>query len=272
MRAALAEAVESALRHWPKIDHDRDAFLEELGARVQGEPDAEAALRALHVEDLYVASACVAGRAEAIAVLEREYLAPVDRVIGALRAPQATLDDVKAMLRASLLVAGPNQRPLITSYSGKGRLVAWLQVVATRMALRELRRAGRLVPTDLEGLMAIPDAGDDPEVLYAKSAHREEFEEAFREALGELSPRHRNVLRYRYLDGLSLERLAAMYRVDRATAVRWLAKARGAVLSGTRRLLMKRLGVRRDQVSSLMRGMLSQLDVSLQHLLQTATR
>jgi len=70
------------------------------------------------------------------------------------------------------------------------------------------------------------------------------------------------------LDGLSIDKLAAFYRVHRATTARWLDAARQAVLDGTRRELVSRLQLSVNELDSIMRMIGSRLDVSLPELLR----
>ena len=73
----------------------------------------------------------------------------------------------------------------------------------------------------------------------------------------------------RALDGLSIDQLAAFYRVHRATTARWIEAARQAVLDGTRKELIRRLQLSRSELDSVMRLIGSQLDVSLSRVLKT---
>ena len=74
------------------------------------------------------------------------------------------------------------------------------------------------------------------------------------------------MLRQYYIDGLTIDRLAALYRVDRATTARWVVAARSAVLAGTRDFLGSALGVTTSEVESILRLVGSQLELSLRQL------
>src|SRR5262249_41683920 len=78
---------------------------------------------------------------------------------------------------------------------------------------------------------------------YFKRVYRREFELAFREAVQSLSDRERILVRQHFLDGVSVNDLGRLYRVHRATAGRWLERARDALLAATRARLMARLAV-----------------------------
>ena len=84
---------------------------------------------------------------------------------------------------------------------------------------------------------------------------------------GDLDARARNLLRLHHLGGATLEQLAAMYGVHRATAVRWLADARAALARGTRRRLTASLDVSPAELDSILAMIGSRLEASVGRLL-----
>ena len=75
------------------------------------------------------------------------------------------------------------------------------------------------------------------------------------------------LLRFHHLDGLTVDDLARMYNVHRATAARWVAAAREAVFEETRLRLHDRLGVDDSTAVSVVKLVQSQLVNSLRRLL-----
>jgi uncharacterized protein (DUF885 family) len=63
---------------------------------------------------------------------------------------------------------------------------------------------------------------------------------------------------------------AAVYSVHRATAARWVSKAHAAVLDGVRQALQSRLRVTKKELSSILRLIGSQLDITLDAYLNGA--
>ena len=141
-----------------------------------------------------------------------------------------------------------------------------MQVVATRIALDHTRAKDR--PTaggdELDALAAI---ADDPELAFLKATYRAAWRDAFTAAAGDLDARARNLLRLHHLGGATLEQLAAMYGVHRATAVRWLADARAALARGTRRRLTASLDVSPAELDSILAMIGSRLEASVGRLL-----
>jgi RNA polymerase sigma-70 factor (ECF subfamily) len=84
-----------------------------------------------------------------------------------------------------------------------------------------------------------------------------------------LAPRQRTLLRYAYVDGLGIDRIAPLFAVHRATAARWLAEARLELLRHTRKILAARLALPVEELQSLLRSVESQLHVSLARLFAT---
>ncbi len=218
-----------------------------------------------NANDLCLAFACARGDSGAVAEFERSCIMGIDRILGHMKLPHATLDEVKQSVRTRLLVG---DKPKILSYAGRGGLRAWVGVIATREALEMLRKNRPSEPSDQEALMGIESPHAGPELGYLKEHYRDAFKHAFCNALGELTPRARNALRHHYIHGLSIDRIAALYGVHRSNAARRVAKARDVLLSTTRRHLLIELKVERSELESLMRLVESRLDVSLQRLLE----
>jgi RNA polymerase sigma-70 factor (ECF subfamily) len=162
------------------------------------------------------------------------------------------------------LVAEPGAARVV-EYAGRGRLRGLVQVVATRLAVDHTRAKDRPGGGDeLDDLVAI---ADDPELAFLKATYRAAWREAFTAAVGDLDARARNLLRLHHLGGATLEQLAAMYGVHRATAVRWLADARAGLLRGTRRRLTAALAVSPAELDSILALIGSRLEASVGRLL-----
>jgi len=111
----------------------------------------------------------------------------------------------------------------------------------------------------------------DPELALVKRRLGPAFQAALREAIDGLPPRDRVILRMHLVDGLSIDRIAQPYGVHRATAARWLADVREAILVRVHERLATALGdVESDQLKSLGRLVASQLHLSLARLEKSA--
>lgn len=260
----IDEAVERALATSPRFGAHSEALRDRL-------TDLASTLRveSLHAHDLMVAVACAAGDAAAIGQFETECISAIDKIIGHMRLPAPTVDDIKQAIRAKLLVREDDASPpKISEYRGRGPLRNWVGVIATREAMGLLRAKKPIRDSD-DALMGIESPNAGPELGYLKEHYRAAFAAAFVEALTELSPESRNALRMHYIHGLGVDRLGALYGMHRSNAARRVARARDQVLAATRRRLLVSLNVDRKEIDSVMRMVESRIDVSVQRLLES---
>jgi RNA polymerase sigma-70 factor, ECF subfamily len=169
---------------------------------------------------------------------------------------------VRQIVLAKLLPPGGK----LARYSGRGSLQNWVRAVAVRETISVLR-------SDAVDAAATPDVIDvasssDLELSYVRGSQREHLRAALRAAFDALDPEDRAVLRYRFLDGLTLDQLAAVLGVHRATAARWLARIREELLRGTRRRLCDELGLDRAGFDSLVALVRSNLEITIGSLLR----
>jgi RNA polymerase sigma-70 factor (ECF subfamily) len=277
VESALAAALEAGRNRWPELPLDEGVFIAHVARSVgPGDPDLPGTLSRLHAADLYLACACAAEVPGAAAAFEAAHLADVAAMLaGSVDVAPAEVDEVRQQLRVKLLVGGgggAGRAPLIHGYSGRGALGAWVRVAAVRTALTLLRdarigvRAGQRAANEALGAN-IPM---DPELDFLKTRYRRDFELAFQGALLSIPDRQRALLRLHVVAGLTLEKIGAIYEVDRSTVSRWLAQAREDLLRETERGLRTRLGVAPAEFQSIARLVTSQLDIDLPELLRTS--
>jgi RNA polymerase sigma-70 factor (ECF subfamily) len=219
--------------------------------------------------EMYLACGCSRGDATALAKFEAHYLSAVTGAVAHMKLSAALVDDVRQQVREKLLVSKDGARPKIDDYAAQGRLRGLVCVVAVRTAISALRKTKREVHLGDDDLAQLPTAERDPELAYMKEMYRAEFKTAFEQAVRALESRDRNLLRMHLLSGVTLEKLADMYGVHRATVVRWLAKVRKTLFTDTRKRMRARLEVSPTELDSLMRLIESRLDVSVQRMLHT---
>jgi RNA polymerase sigma-70 factor (ECF subfamily) len=205
-----------------------------------------------------------------MAALEAVF-AQVPDFVARINSSPVFADEVRQALRQRLLI-GEGRAPRIAEYTGRGPLGAWVRVAAVRVALN-LRTANKERPSR-DGEVARRAVGEalDPEMQVIKEHSRKEFEQALKEALATLAVDERNVLRLHLLDRLSIDKIAALHRVHRATAARWLQGARESILEGTKARLRERLKLTSNEFESLSGLVRSQLEVSLRSQLLRSRR
>jgi RNA polymerase sigma-70 factor (ECF subfamily) len=248
-------------RAFPGVDLDFARFRAHVDA--VGAPDPRGAP---HATDLFLACACAAGDVQAIAVLEQRFLAAARASVARLAADPDFVDEVMQELRAKLLLP-PD--PRIARYAGRGPLLAWLRVAASRTAIDLLRasQAGR--SPDVDGRDGINQVDLGPEVQLLREVYREAFQTALAEALSALEPRDRNLLRRHMVDRMTLEEIAGPYGVHPATIARRLATLRDQIGEAVRQRLAARHRAEGGSTSleSLAYAIRSELHVSLTPLL-----
>lgn len=255
----LARWCEAGHTRWPSIAVTPAALaahLERLGI-----PHAAHA----QADDLYLACACSANDAAALAVFDHE-LAPVMRAaVRRLDSAEHFVDEVVQTIRERLLVAPAGALPRIAEYAGTGPLRAWVRIAALRIAMNLLRDRKRDVLVHDDRLFeAIAAEHGEP---GSAERYREAATEALRAAFAALSARERNLLRMHHLHELTVDELAPTLGVHRATVARWIAAAREHLLAETRASLAARLDVGEATLDSIVRGIASQVDVSVVRLL-----
>lgn len=220
-------------------------------------------------EDLYLAAACLAGSTAATRTFDHEILAPARGAIRSIDASDAFVDEALQRLRASLLV-GDGAPPKIADYAGRGPLRAWVGISAVRTALmmRRSQQRAREVPVedDWSSTLALIST-NNPELELLKRQYATAFSAALRDAVGALEPRLRAALRMSYVEGLSIDEIAAVYAVHRATSARWIQRACDEVAAHTRDQLAARLALSATEFARMTALVQSQLDVSLSQLL-----
>ncbi len=181
------------------------------------------------------------------------------------RATPAEVDEALQQLRIRMLVARDGQPARLQAFSGRGPLVAYLRIAAANLMLNE-RRPGRMA-VSLDG-STMADTFDIAQRLV-KSDQQAAFKAVFRDAVQVLSARERSLLRMSLIDGLSIDEIAPMYQVHRATVARWLEAARERLAAVTRSRLAQALKLEPDAVDSLLASVQNGFDLSLSQALSS---
>ena len=264
---SLATLCDEAAATWPGISIDKPALVAALRAKLAG--DDPPALTAAGVAELHLALACARGDAAAIAAFDREYLDVVRAALSGMKLPAATIEDIRAVVRDKLMLPDGDQPPRVVAYAGHGRLRGLIQVTATRTAIDRIRHEEREAELPADDQLA---AAGDVELSLIKAQYREAFVAGFTVAVQTLERRDRNLLRLHLLGGVTLEQLAQMYGVHRATVVRWLAGARSALFDATRAHVASSIGAPADELDQMFELVRSRVELSVERLLASVER
>lgn len=259
--AQLAHLVARARAQAASVGGDQRGFVEHVAERVTFDRLGLPVLASLHAGALWIAYGCAQGHADAILAFETSYANEITSALSR-SVERGLAHDAEQRLRDKLFLVGDDETPRLASYSGRGDLRAWLRAAAVRTAI-DLMRTRKLIPVDPAEL---GDAGAtiDPVLAALKERYRDEFRIAFGATAAELTDRERTLLRYRFLDGLSIDEIGRLYRSHRATVARWIAAIRETLFEGTRTRLMTQLSLDDSEVDSVLRLIDSQVDISIE--------
>ncbi len=267
----IARELAAVREKYPTAAITDGQFADALAQRIASQKDLTAAWARLRVEDLFLALWCATGDARAIAAFELVHRADLDGVLARFRRLSVTGDELRQTLRIKLFVANGDRPPRIADYSGFGFLQNWLRVTALR-ALVDIARSEKA--RKLEELLAdddmlgMPSLSPDIASRYSREQISRAIKAAFARAVTNLGPRQRNFLRHAQVDGLTLDQIAALYSVHRATVARTLAQARAELTEATRKELGAQLGIAEDSLDSVVRAADSRIDLSLSRVLK----
>jgi RNA polymerase sigma-70 factor (ECF subfamily) len=261
--ALIREVHHAGRAAWPDVALDAAPFERHLERHRAG-VELAGWLAQARVTDLYLACACVEGVPGAIAAFERVYMPLVDEWLRRGAQTAEARDEVRQRLRERLLVGARK----LGDYSGRGTLAKWLEVVTLRLVV-DVARERKDVLADDSG--SLGGATPDPEIEFIKERYRVQFKQALQRGIASLEVEQRTLLKLHFIDGVTLDQLAELFHVHRATVARRIAGARERILDAAKALLERELGVPPEEVERELRLVRSRIDLSLSALLGRAT-
>jgi RNA polymerase sigma-70 factor len=194
-----------------------------------------------HAVDLYLTAACRHGCRDAFQVLEQDFIERARNVVRHLVRDTCLVDDVLQEVRRRLFVGLPSK---LVSYKGTGPLGSWIRTIAVNAARDYLRtestrrrREEAQVCSLFHDASDLPAQDDSLALCIVRRGRRTACLNAARNAFLSLEPSERQLLHDHYLCGFSIDVLAPLCLVNRATVARRIHRATDAV----RRRLRKHL-------------------------------
>jgi RNA polymerase sigma-70 factor (ECF subfamily) len=264
--AALADAYQRGAQAWPELAVDRAAFDAAVARGLADAADSAEAFAELHLADLYLAQACVDASPTALAAFEGMCKTVIEGSLRSMGLADHVIADVAQDVRSKLFVGANGAPSKIASYSGRASLKSWVRTVATRTAVSLLRKSTGESHDD-KILEAMPSPADSPELQHFRTTYHREFKEAFAAALASLTPQQRNLLRHRYIDGLSVEAIGTLYGVHKSTAFRWLESAQDVLAKRTKNGFQQRTRATPSEMNKIVGLLQSNVELSLRRLL-----
>jgi RNA polymerase sigma-70 factor (ECF subfamily) len=268
LEPALVALVARGRAAWPEIELDAAAFVGFVAARLQPDDgtDLTAALAAVRADDLALVCGCLAGDRAALRAFDSLLARSVDTALGRMGAAPTDRTEIAQVVRTRLLVADGDDEPRLRSYRGRGDLRGFVAAVAMRTYVSSKRGKRDGLTDGDDALERLAGSGDDPALAVLRQRHAADFRAAFQAAVADLDERDRMVLRYSHVDGVPLEALATIYKVGRATAHRWLVKARESLAAAVEARLRAALALSTNEFHSIRRLVQDDLELSLRRV------
>lgn len=271
----LDSVVERGRRAWPELSFEVEGWMRYLSRHQAAEAAHDPLVAFAHAEDLYLAYACIGAAPRALEAFEAAHFSRLPVHLSQLSPTRELLNEVEQMLRAKLFTAQPGEEPGIAAYAGRGPLGAWFRVTALNDALKLLRAEGKQERAERHSraeAAGAPSKPADPEHALIRLKTKSDLQDILKEVLSQAPPRERALLRMHFVEGSTLDELAKIFKVHRATVVRWIGGARRTILAETQRRLVKELKLSPSEVSSTLRMSRSDWTLSLRSLLAPSNR
>jgi len=204
-----------------------------------------AALAGPHRADLLWAWACLACDRAALAALEAGPIVGAASHLRTMGHAPASIADATQRALARLVT----DRAALASYRGRGPLHNFVRTIVVRYAIEAQRATPR--SEELSDRFALPSP--DPELEYMRTLYAHQLADAFREAWGRLGAHERFLLALQLHEGMTIDDLARVYSIHRASAARRAAAARSSLLAHIRACLRERLAITDQTLDSILR-------------------
>ena len=245
----LHARLEHARTAWPGLSLPPEVFVARLVDVLEQASPAPSSFDAIRPDEQALVAACLAGLPAATSRLESHAFGTLGTVARRFHTVVGE-EELVQRVRAKLLTAAPPRTPQLAGFTGATSLARWIRVIAVRTALDIARADGRRQARERALPQALPQR--DPEFYWMRQLYTEDFERILQGRLQALSSRDRNLLRAQVTHGMSLEDMARMWNVHRATIARWLRAARLELLTSVRQGLQAEAGLSDSEVDSVM--------------------
>ena len=240
-------------------------------------------INGLHADDLCLVLACERGDETAWTDLFEGYNATVRSAARAASSNEPMADDLAQSIWAELhglknrLAGRPAGK--LSYYSGAGSLGGWLRAVVGQLAIDRHRREAHLVQTeedaDLDRLTQHSEAKlllhalPNPEDALTNNLAAADIEKALAQALADLNPEDRLLVKLYYFDGLRLREAGAVLKVHEATASRRLTRIHTEIRKSVEGILMKQHGWTQSEAARSLTEIAAHLQMEIEPLLAT---
>jgi RNA polymerase sigma-70 factor (ECF subfamily) len=250
----------------PRVVVSEQAFGRHLARCANGgSADNIASLAEIAAEDVYLACACAERVRGAAAAFEERYGRVIRRAVSRVLDTADECQEAEQRAWQHLLVDVTEGPPRISRYLGRGPLEKWVSVASMRIAISFGRTES--AERHLREKAIAEASGVDPEALFAKGKLRDAFESAVTEALARLKPRERLVMKLFLVSGMTLDAIGKSLGITRQAVSKTLARARQTIVDQVQASVQQTLKMTKEDLTSVLRYVASQLDVSISRVL-----
>lgn len=221
-------------------------------------------INALHLEDLYLATACAQGDNSAWEKFLKLYKDVIFKTAYSCCDSADTALELAESILSELFMPRSLERneSKIATYNGRGSLKGWLRAVISRAAIDMIRRKKRFTQLDPESREHQRLAISTP-VTSFDGRHLREAENALGNVLKELPDKEKMLLNFYYYHNLSLKEIAVYFNVHEATISRWLDAIRKKIKKSVERRLKTESGLKAMQLKELWSTGLDRINLDL---------
>lgn len=243
---------------------DRIRFIVKKHLGPSPEPaQAEAFMKSLHLDDLYLATACAQcspgynnnsgnGSTEhasaAWKILETSYRGFVCDLVRFFYRPGFVSQDLADNIIADLFLPDRSGASRIASYDGRSSLSTWLRVIVCNRSINAQRCSANAKSTDIQPEMPDGPALESIEMTLRARRYHAALEDALGSACRKLTPRERLVLLWRYEDGLQLGQIAKLLGIHQSNVTRQLERMQSKLRDDVIAVLSTKHGLSRSAI------------------------
>ena len=270
--ADLQPRVASSVEKYVLRDHD-SASSAEIKAFVDS----------LNADDLCLIVACERGDEQAWNDLVKNFDSTVKSAARKLSGNTEEAEDLASSIWAELY--GLKERDgkakgKLSYYSGRGSLAGWLRAVVAQLAVDQFRKDSRFVQIEeareFENLAqdsaensdssGIVHQAESPEESLTLAETQRDVASALRQAISNLEPEDRLIMKLYYFDDLKLKEIGASLGFHEATASRKLVRVQTEIRKSVERILCEKHGWQKEEVKRYLSDTASKLDLSVERL------
>ena len=168
----------------------------------------------------------------------------------------------------------------LSYYSGRGSLAGWLRAVTVQLAIDQFRKESKFVQIEedraFENLanessektdnLSVVAHTENPEEILTEKQTQKDVSEALKQAISELEPEDKLILKLYYFDDLKLKDIGAALGFHEATASRKLVRVQSEIRKSVEKILRVRHGWSEQEVKRYLSETASKLGISFEKL------